>query len=153
MNRAAEADRPSADTRRDDILMGDDPVATVRKFIEFINNQSPAKLAALMSPDHRFVDSAGAVIQGREEMRKAWISYFVLIPDYHIEVEEVFAAGTTVAVFGRARGTYTADGTLRSADRWDLPAAWRAEVRDGLIQTWQVYADNEPVRHIMARYG
>jgi len=133
--------------------MSDDPVATVRTFIEFINSHSPAKLATLMSQDHRFVDSAGAVIRGREEMRKAWIRYFVLIPDYHIDVEEVFASSTTVAVFGRARGTYTADGTLRSEDRWDLPVAWRAEVHDGLIQSWQVYQDNEPVRHIIARHG
>jgi uncharacterized protein (TIGR02246 family) len=133
--------------------MADDPSTTVRKFIEAINAHSPGRLAALMSEDHLFVDASGAEIRGREEMRKAWVGYFVLIPDYVIDVEQLVASGPTVAVFGRARGTFTADGTLKSGNRWNLPAAWRAEVRNGLVQTWQVYADNEPVRQIMARYG
>jgi ketosteroid isomerase-like protein len=133
--------------------MDNDPARTVRRFVEAINARSPARVAALLSEDHLFVDSSGETVRGREEMRKAWIGYFVMIPDYAIELEHLFVSGSTVAVFGRARGTYAPDGTLSSQNRWELSAAWRAEVRDGLIQSWQVYADNEPVRQIMARYG
>jgi len=133
--------------------MAEDPSTTVRAFLEAINARDPARIASLLSEDHRFIDASGATIQGREEMRKAWISYFVLIPDYAIEVEQLITSTSTVAVFGRARGTFSTDGTLRSGNRWELPAAWRAEVQDGLIQTWQVYADNEPVRQIMGRDG
>jgi len=133
--------------------MAEDPSTTVRALIEAINARSPAKIVSLLSEDHLFIDASGATIRGREEMRKAWIGYFVLIPDYTIEVERLIASASTVAVFGRARGTFSPDGTLQSSNRWELPAAWRAEVLNGLIQTWQVYADNEPVRQIMARHG
>jgi uncharacterized protein (TIGR02246 family) len=133
--------------------MDNDPGTTVREFIEAINARNSARLTALLSEDHLFVDASGDTVRGRQEMRKAWIAYFVMIPDYRIDVEALVTSGDTVAVFGRARGTYSPDGTLRSQDRWELPAAWRAEVRDGLIRRWQVYADNEPVRQIMARYG
>ena len=32
---------------------------------------------------------------------------------------------------------------------WEIPAAWKAVVRDGLVAHWQVFADNQPVRKLM----
>lgn len=49
-----------------------------------INRQDVDGLTALMAPDHRFVDSMGNLCEGREEMRTAWIGYFLIFPDYSV---------------------------------------------------------------------
>ena len=52
-------------------------------------------------------------------------------------------------MLGRARGTYSTDGTLKDENRWETPAAWRALVEGGLVAEWRVYSDNEPMRERM----
>lgn len=127
-----------------------EPAAIVQAFVAAINARDPAALARLMTPDHLFVDSVGTRIQGREEIRRAWIAYFFMIPDYTMVVTQTFVKGTAVALFGSARGTYVAGGTPTEANRWEIPAAWLAVVREGLVSEWRVYADNEQVRQIIA---
>jgi hypothetical protein len=83
-------------------------------------------------------------------MRRAWKGYLEWFPDYTIAVEETFANGNTVAMFGTARGTYAVDGNLPPENHWELPAAWKGVVKDGQVSHWQVYADNQPVREIMS---
>ena len=58
--------------------------------------------------------------------------------------EEIFASGNVVAAFGSAGGTI-------NGNKWEIPAAWRAVVRDGLVQEWRIYADNKPVYDILAK--
>jgi len=53
---------------------------------------------------------------------------------------------------GRAEGTYAVEGNLLTENRWQAPAAWRALIREGLVAEWRVYADNEPIRQLMARH-
>jgi hypothetical protein len=53
-------------------------------------------------------------------------------------------------MLGKAAGTYAVDGQLPLENHWELPAAWKAVVRDGQVSHWQVYADNQPVRDIMS---
>jgi len=129
-----------------------DPSRIVADFIERINKHDVEGLTGLMSADHLFIDSLGSSLRGREAMRRAWIAYFHMIPDYSIESREVIRNGDTVGVFGIARGTFSSDGTLDPKNQWEMPAAWRAVVKEGQIAEWQVYADNEPVRRIMATY-
>ena len=124
-----------------------------RAFAAAINRQDVEGLAGLMTPEHRFVDSLGNVVEGREKMRAAWIGYFRMVPDYSIVVEESYAAGAVVVILGKAKGTYTADGALKPENRWETPAAWRAVVEGGLVAEWRVYADNEPIREKMRRAG
>jgi limonene-1,2-epoxide hydrolase len=104
-----------------------------------------------MTPDHRFVDSLGTAVEGRERMVEGWRQYFQMVPDYHIDIARSFADGAEVALLGAARGTYSRGGQLSSTGAWQTPAAWRAIVRDGRIAEWQVYADNEPIRQRMGR--
>jgi len=127
-----------------------DPVSVIHSFIAAINAHNPTQLFHLMTEDHLFVDSLGSSIRGRDEMRKAWVAYFYMIPDFTVDVEDVFQRGTDIALFGAAHGTYSVDGTLPPENRWKMPAAWRAVVRDGRVAEWHIYADNEPVRQIMA---
>ncbi|MBI4503762.1 MAG: nuclear transport factor 2 family protein [Gemmatimonadetes bacterium] len=127
------------------------PLETVQRFVSSINAHDIAALSALVTRDHRFVDSLGAVVAGREAMREGWRRYFQMVPDYHIEVTRSFADGLEVVLLGSAGGTYCRDGRPSSTGPWRIPAAWRAAVRAGLVAEWQVFADNDPIRQQMAR--
>ena len=59
--------------------------------------------------------------------------------------------GPLVAAFGRAVGTYNGRRGLIPENRIEMPAAWKALVQEGQIQTWQVYADWTEGTGIMER--
>ena len=124
---------------------------TVQAFIERINAQDVDGLYELMSDDHAFVDALAYTVVGRDAMRKGWQGYFAMVPDYWIESEQILSRGDVVAVFGRSGGTYTRDCRLKPENAWETPAAWLAVAREGKVVEWRVYADNEPIRQIMAR--
>ena len=121
-----------------------EPADTVHAFVNAINHQSVDAIAELMTEDHVFTDSLAAAARGRDKMRAGWKSYFHMVPDYTITVEETFSAGAVVILLGMARGTY-------SGEAWSTPAAWRALVRDDRVAEWRVYADNEPLRQLMRK--
>jgi ketosteroid isomerase-like protein len=120
------------------------PFETVLAFFDAINERDPDKLAALMTQDHVFIDSLGNSVLGREKMRVGWRAYFAMCLDYRASHEDIFHNGNIVAAFGSAGGTI--DKT-----KWQTPAAWRAVVRDGLVQEFRVYADNKPVYDILTK--
>jgi uncharacterized protein (TIGR02246 family) len=128
-----------------------DPERIVNDFVLAINAHNAEALAGLMTEDHTFVDAYGESWQGRSNMQRAWKGYFAWFPDYAIRVDESFVYGETVVMLGAARGTYAVEGGLLPENRWEIPAAWKGVVRDGLVSYWQVYADNKPVRDIMDR--
>ena len=130
-------------------MAGKEPTEVVLAFMERINAADVEEICALMTDDHVFVDALGTRIQGREKMRQAWTAYFGWIPDYKVSHEEILPKGNLVAAFGTARGTYAVDGKFREENKWEIPAAWLAVVRDELVAQWRVYADNQPVRKLM----
>ena len=127
------------------------PVEIVLKFLEKINQHDVDGLASLMSEDHVLVDSLGSRFQGRETLKVGWQSYFRMCPDYRVSHEEIFSHGNIVAVFGAAGGTVAAQGELKAENRWQVPAAWMAIVKNGQVAEWRVYADNKPVYEILQR--
>ena len=56
--------------------MDDSPLAVAQAFVQAINHQDVDSIAALMTPDHKFIDSLGNVVRGREAMRAGWAAYF-----------------------------------------------------------------------------
>jgi ketosteroid isomerase-like protein len=124
--------------------------AVAEAFVAAINRHDVQALCTLMSEGHRFIDSLGAVVQGKETMRAGWQGYFRMVPDYRLSVRETFCDGAVVVMLGIASGTYVKDGSLEPHNRWETPAALRAEVHDGRVSEWRVYADNEPLRKRMA---
>jgi ketosteroid isomerase-like protein len=128
------------------------PQAVARAFAEAINRRSVDELAALMTEDHAFIDSLGARVAGREAMRAGWAGYFRMVPDYSITVTETHGAGSVVILLGTAQGTLAVDGRLFPENRWQTPAAWRAGIRGEQVAEWRVYADNEPIRQLLARH-
>jgi ketosteroid isomerase-like protein len=124
----------------------------VLKFVDAINHADVGAISDLRSDDHLFIDSDGTEIRGRESMREAWNGYFSMMPDYKIQVQEIFSRRQAVVLIGTATGTYSSDGKLDPSDRWKVPAAWRAVVRGDRIAVWQVFVNPEPILRIMRRY-
>ena len=114
------------------------------RFVAVINSHDVETLAALMAPDHVFVDSLGNRIEGAVTMRTGWRGYFAMCPDYWIRIDRSIADGDTVLAVGEAGGTI--DSTP-----WKTPAAWQAVIRDGLVSEWRVFADNKPVYEILSQ--
>jgi ketosteroid isomerase-like protein len=127
------------------------PIETVREFMARINQGDAGKLAELMTEDHAFVDPLGQTVRGRKAMCAAWRGYYAFCPDYCVSCEKILSDGNLVAAFGSAGGTIAFNDKLPPENRWRIPAAWMAIVEDGLVKEWRVYADNEPVREILAR--
>ncbi len=119
-------------------------------FVAKINAHDMNGLVALMTPDHLFVDALNNSFRGVEQMRQGWKFYFGMFPDYAIEVMDEFSRGDLVGMFGKARGTFAVNGKLPRENFWEIPAAWRAVVKDGRVAEWRVYCDNDPARKIMA---
>jgi ketosteroid isomerase-like protein len=113
--------------------------AIVRAFIERINAHDVDGLSACLTEDHRFIDSLGTVLSGRDTLRQAWASYFQLVSDYQVTIHEMAATDASLLLVGTAAGR-------SGGGAWVTPAAWRAVVRAGQVAEWQVYADNEPLR-------
>jgi uncharacterized protein (TIGR02246 family) len=133
--------------------MSESAEAVAQAFVRAINRQDVGAMAELMTEEHRFVDSLGKVVEGRDRMRTGWKSYFAMVPNYTIAVEETYCDGPVVVMLGKAQGTYAVDGRTAAENRWETPAAFRAFVEGGRVAEWRVYADNEPIRQIMARQG
>ncbi len=124
------------------------PITLVKRFMAAINAHDVDHLGELMSVDHVFVDSLGQTVRGRDAMLAAWRHYFSMVPDYWISCEYILAQRDVVAVLGKAGGTVARNDRLEPENKWEVPAAWKATVRQAQIAAWQVYADNEPVRQL-----
>ena len=128
------------------------PQDIAEQFVRAINAHDLERLAYLMTSDHRFIDSMGDVVEGRDAMVDGWKAYFAMVPDYKLEISHCFVAtknATEVMLVGEASGSYQSKGLRRADSSWSTPAAVRAVVRDDQVAEWQVYADNEPIRQQM----
>jgi ketosteroid isomerase-like protein len=128
------------------------PQEVAQQFVTAINAHDVDRLASLVTSDHRFIDSLGAAVEGRNAMREGWTFYFAMVPDYRLDISCSFVAeaGKAEAILvGVASGSYCSNGINRPDSSWSTPAAVRAVIRDGQVAEWQVYADNEPIREQM----
>lgn len=125
--------------------------AVAQAFVRAVNRHDVDALAELMTEDHCFIDSLGNAVHGRDKMRAGWGGYFRMVSDYSIAVEETYSSGAVVLLLGLAQGTFAPDGQLTEDNRWQTPLAIRASIKEGKIAEWRVYADNEPIRQLMAK--
>lgn len=128
-----------------------DTIKTTYEFISVINSHDAKKIIEMITDDHSFIDSMGTIAKGKDTLLKAWKGYFDWFPDYKITLEHTYVDDTSIAIFGKASGTFDVNGKLLKENRFEMPAAWRAEVIEGKISLWQVYADNHPVWQIIER--
>ena len=126
-----------------------EPLDVAMDFVKRINTRDVDSICELMTVDHIFQDALGKRFIGREKMREGWRAYLKTVPDYQVHADEFFQTGDRLAIFGTASGTCANSGSASSDSFWQVPAAWRAVIRDGLIAEWRVYADNQPLRKLM----
>jgi ketosteroid isomerase-like protein len=107
-----------------------DPTEVVGAFNDAINRRDLDALAALMTDDHRFIDSAGGHTDGKPACIEAWQGFFATFPDYRNVFTDVTDAGGGVVT---VRGHSTC-----SVPVLDGPARWRAVVSDDRVASWHV---------------
>jgi ketosteroid isomerase-like protein len=125
------------------------PSEVAMAFVACINAHDVDGLCELMTEDHVFLDALDGRGEGREPIRTGWKQYYSMVPDYWIKVDTIFEKSETVAMFGSASGTYAGNLPQGQSGQWEIPAAWLAEIRDGRVAMWRVYADNLPMRRLM----
>src|SRR5262249_23033039 len=109
-----------------------DPQTLTVTFNEHINNRDLGGLAALMTDDHTFIDTAGHAIRGKLKCLEAWRGFFTSFPDYRNIFDSLMVDGNSVAVVGRS--------TCSDA-RLDGSALWLATTTDDKLFEWRVYED------------
>lgn len=111
-------------------------------FVLQINDHNVDGIIALMSDDFIFTDAQGVHFEGKENLKTGWTAYFKMFPDYKITIDNSVENGTVFLASGTAEGTY---GTaIESSERhWKIPAAWRAEIDNAKVKSWQIYADTK----------
>jgi ketosteroid isomerase-like protein len=117
----------------------------VTGFVEAINAGDVARLAALMTEEHVFIDSDGSATVGRDAVAQAWSRYLELMQGYRVTVRESFIAGDIVVLVGIATGFWAADDRPGPRTPWSVPAAWRARVDRERVATWQIFVNPEPI--------
>ncbi len=113
------------------------PIAVAIRFNDHINNQDLDKLAELMTEDHRFIDSDGDEVQGRERMTKSWADFFRQFPDYRNIFTQVESRDNLVIIIGHS---------VCSEKSLNGPAIWTALIKDNRTEEWRVYKDTEEIR-------
>jgi ketosteroid isomerase-like protein len=102
-------------------------------FNEAINRRDLDALAELMTDDHRFVDSAGSVVAGKDEVLAAWEGFFESFPDYRNDWGEVTSSDAVVTATGRS--------VCSNEPALDGPAIWTARTSGGKVSEWRVHED------------
>jgi len=117
-----------------------DPRGLTVKFNEHINNRDVDGLAALMTDDHTFIDTAGHAIRGKSKCLAAWHGFFTTFPDYRNVFDSLVVDDNSVIVIGRS---HCSDARLDGA------ALWVAKESDGKLTEWRVYEDTPTNRRTL----
>ena len=66
----------------------------VERFVKTINKHDAEAVCQLITEDHVFIDSGGEKYQGLETMKEGWAAYFKMMPDYKIDIADIFEQAT-----------------------------------------------------------
>jgi ketosteroid isomerase-like protein len=117
-----------------------DPLVITTQFNEHISNHDLDSLAALMTDDHTFIDTAGHAIRGKSQCLEAWRAFFTSFPDYRNVFESSAVEDNRVVVIGRSNC---------SDVRLEGPALWVATASDDKLAEWRVYEDTPANRRTL----
>lgn len=128
-------------------MTSSEQVRTALRLVNEINRHDVAAIGLLLARDHLLVEPGGREVRGPEKAQEAWSACFDRYPEYRIVIEDTLEAGPVVGMMGSVSGTTrAAQGTSESARRWKMPAAWKLVVRDGRVERFQIFADEELIR-------
>ena len=114
------------------------------RFNDAINTRDVDRLGALMTDDHRFVDSEERAEIGKEACLEAWRGFFQQFPDYRNVFTSVLPRDDVVVIAGYSTCSF---GPL------DGPALWKATIRADKVAEWRVYQDDEVARQALGLSG
>lgn len=115
------------------------PVQVTLEFVEKINQGDVDSLTKLLAPGHTFMDLAGDVETGKDNLAAGWREYFSKNPNYQIYIRQLFNKGDDVIVVGHSTGSHL---NLPDEEEFiDQSMIWVATVRDGLLTAWRLYPD------------
>ncbi len=112
----------------------------VEQFNDCITRADLTGLGALMTDDHRFVDSGGQGWSGRDRCLEAWSGFFEAFPGYRNVFGSVDSKGGVVVVTGHSE---CVEPSL------DGPAIWTATVAGDRVAEWRVYDDTAEAREAL----
>lgn len=127
------------------------PQQVVLEFVSAINTGNQKQIASLMTEDHKFIDANGTEFSSKNFMKHAWKNFYLLFPDYKIEIEEIFENESTIAIFGKGSGTYGGIKTSDNKNYFRISAVWRAVVENEKIKSWTVIGNIKSVEIIVQR--
>lgn len=122
-------------------------------FVLQINDHNVDGIIALMSDDFIFTDAQGIHFEGKENLKKSWEAYFKLFPDYKITINNLSENATVFLASGTAEGTYGGARNASGDNYWNIPAAWRAEIDNAKVKSWQIFADTKIPYDIMRKFS
>ena len=128
-----------------------EPEDVTFRFVDAINHADLNRLSGLMTEDHTFVDSDGTEIVGRHAVVTAWSSFFSMVREYRVVVDQSLSESTTVVLLGTATGAFLSEAVPSALNRWTVPAAWRVVIEGDCVALWQVYVNPEPITNAMKR--
>ena len=115
------------------------PVSTVLDFVMQINSGNADGVAALLAPGHIFTDLAGDSTQDRDRLADGWRDYLTRYPSYQIHLRRIVQLPQGIALIGQTTGSH-----LQLPDDQefnDESVIWLVTVKNGLLASWQLYAD------------
>lgn len=110
----------------------------IRRYVEgFVNNGNAAVADEVLSPNFVRYGPSSVLIRGPEEM-KSWLGrHRVMVPDFHVEIQQIDTRGDSAWVVGRYSGTYSVNGDSAAGKR-------RVE---GAATSFFRFADGKIVEH------
>lgn len=123
----------------------------VLTFVKAINDHDVNKIFDLMSDDHVFIDGYGNKQEGRNGMKESWQNYYLMFPDYGVEITDSIESDSVIGLFGYASGTYKISNEKTNINFWKTTAAWKAIVENQKIKLWQVYCDYTRLMEIIKK--
>ena len=121
----------------------------VLAFVKAINDHDVDKIFDLMTDDHIFIDGSGGQNIGKIGMKEGWQNYYLLFPDYSIQITDVIEDNSIIGLFGYASGSYKSINIENNF--WKTTASWKAIVKNNKILHWQVYCDYTKLMEIIKK--
>ncbi len=113
-------------------------------FKDALNAHDTKRLGSLLTNDYLIIETNGN--KNKDDKALIWPALFKMFPDYHIEMNEFYKNGDTLAVFGSIKGSYKGN----KENLWEISASWKIVVKDQHIKLWQEYFDTKRLKDFFA---
>lgn len=109
----------------------------VRRYVAALNARDVDRVAELLHPDCRFIDSHGEWIEGRDAIIAATRRFFALEKAFRLKLDAVIEHDGEVLLRGKAEA---------EQPEFRRDALWKARVEGGKIIFWQSFGPQDSPR-------